>query len=129
MSCRRSALPVKCSVNGTNRDSDNGGDGRESRRDRGQHYRFKVGAATYGTGNETTTAFVQFNASNATTATPAGYSNQFTMIRSIRVSLIGRTQPDSIYRKQFSQFFFDGGQYRIQALSLVINPRNLSMND
>ena len=90
---------------------------------------FKVGAATYGTGSGTTSSpSYSFNASNATTATPAGYNNQFTMIRSIRVSLIGRTQPGQFTGSDFRNSY-DGGQYRIQALSLVINPRNLSMND
>ena len=69
-----------------------------------------------------------FNASNAPTATPPGYSNQFTMIRSIRVSLIGRTPKGQFTGSNFRNTY-DGGQYRIQALSLVINPRNLSMND
>ena len=57
-----------------------------------------------------------------------GYSNQYTMIRSMRVSLIGRTQPGQFTGDSFRNNF-DGGQYRIQALSLIINPRNLSMND
>jgi prepilin-type N-terminal cleavage/methylation domain-containing protein len=48
-------------------------------------------------------------------------------IRSIRVSMIGRTPPGW----SGSNFVntFDGGNYKIEALSLVINPRNLSMND
>jgi hypothetical protein len=47
-------------------------------------------------------------------------------IRSIRVSLIGRTQPnpDRAFRNSFDQ-----GPYKIEAVSVVINPRNLSMND
>jgi len=93
---------------------------------------FKVGAATYqsaaGLGTLTSTSFYSFNASNQQTATPPGYNNQFTLIRSIRVSLIGRTPPGQFTGQNFRNSF-DGGQYRIQALSLVINPRNLSMND
>ncbi len=86
---------------------------------------FKVGAATYGTGSGTTSSpSYSFNASNATTATPAGYNNQFTMIRSIRVSLIGRTQPGQFTGSDFRNSY-DGGGIGIQALSLVINPRNL----
>jgi hypothetical protein len=50
------------------------------------------------------------------------------MIRSIRVSLIGRTPQGQFTGSNFRNTY-DGGQYRIQALSLVINPRNLSMND
>ncbi len=89
----------------------------------------KIGAATYQSGGGTTsTPAYSFTASNATTATPPGYNSQFTLIRSIRVSLIGRTPPGQFTGSAFRNSF-DGGQYRIQALSLVINPRNLSMND
>jgi len=89
---------------------------------------FKVGAATYQGTGLTSTSFYSFNANNPSTATPPGYNNQFTLIRSIRVSLIGRTPPGQFTGQSFRNNF-DGGQYRIQALSLVINPRNLSMND
>jgi len=55
------------------------------------------------------------------------YPNDFTLVRSLRVSLIGRTNQDpgtSDYKNGF-----DGGNYRIEALSTIINPRNLSMLD
>jgi len=49
-------------------------------------------------------------------------------VRSLRISLIGRTPPSvdplANYRNSF-----DGGNYQIQAMSIGINPRNLSMND
>ena len=88
---------------------------------------FKVGAATYqsGAGNSTSTPAYSFC---ATCPQPTGYSNIFTLIRSVRVSLIGRTPPGQFTGQSFRNNY-DGGQYRIQALSLVINPRNLSMND
>jgi prepilin-type N-terminal cleavage/methylation domain-containing protein len=88
---------------------------------------FKVGAATFqnGAGASTSTPSYSFNAS---AASPTGYSNNFTLIRSVRVSLIGRTPPGQFTGQNFRNTY-DGGQYRIQALSLVINPRNLSMND
>jgi prepilin-type N-terminal cleavage/methylation domain-containing protein len=90
---------------------------------------FKVGAATYQSGGgSTSTPAYSFNAANAPAANPQGYSSQFSLIRSIRVSLIGRTPPGQFTGSAFRNTF-DGGQYRIQALSLVINPRNLSMND
>jgi prepilin-type N-terminal cleavage/methylation domain-containing protein len=90
---------------------------------------FKVGAATYQSGGgSTSTPSYSFAATNAPTANPPGYSSNFTLIRSIRVSLIGRTTPGQFTGSTFRNSF-DGGQYRIQALSLVINPRNLSMND
>jgi len=49
-------------------------------------------------------------------------------IRSVRVSVIGRTTPGQWSGTNFANTF-DGGNYKIEALSLVINPRNLSMND
>ncbi|HXT76678.1 MAG TPA: prepilin-type N-terminal cleavage/methylation domain-containing protein [Candidatus Eisenbacteria bacterium] len=49
-------------------------------------------------------------------------------IRSVRVSVIGRTPPNQWSGTKFANSF-DGGNYKIEALSLVINPRNLSMND
>jgi prepilin-type N-terminal cleavage/methylation domain-containing protein len=58
------------------------------------------------------------------------YDNSFTTraIRSVRVSVIGRTTPGQWSGVTFANTF-DGGNYKIEALSLVVNPRNLSMND
>lgn len=49
-------------------------------------------------------------------------------VRSLLVSLIGRTAPNQAGADN-SRNAFDGGSYQIQSLSAVINPRNLSMND
>ena len=49
-------------------------------------------------------------------------------VRSIIVSVIGRTTPNRAGDVEFKNSF-DGGNYQIQSLSVVINPRNLSMND
>jgi prepilin-type N-terminal cleavage/methylation domain-containing protein len=96
---------------------------------------FKVGAATYtAAGGGTSNSYYSFNSANAPTASPKGYSNKYNSIRSIRVSIIGRT-PTGFVGTSFNkaaplyQNSFDGGNYKIEALSLVINPRNLSMND
>jgi prepilin-type N-terminal cleavage/methylation domain-containing protein len=90
---------------------------------------FKIGAATYQSGGgSTSTPAYSFSAANAPGATPPGYSSKFTLIRSIRVSLIGRTSPTQFTGSNFRNSF-DGGNYKIESLSLVINPRNLSMND
>lgn len=79
----------------------------------------KIGAATYqNVGGITSTPSYNFNS--------VSYAPN--LIRSVRVSLIGRTTPGQFTGSAFRNAF-DGGQYRIQALSLVINPRNLSMND
>jgi prepilin-type N-terminal cleavage/methylation domain-containing protein len=82
---------------------------------------FKVGAALV---NDSTDNYY-YNAS-AANATNGGYNNQFTQIRSIRVSLMARTTPNgtSSYRNQF-----DGGPYQVLGGSIVVNQRNLSMND
>jgi hypothetical protein len=47
-------------------------------------------------------------------------------IRSVRVSLIGRTDPDvsSPFRNNY-----DGGPYRVEGMSFIVNPRNLSIHD
>jgi hypothetical protein len=49
------------------------------------------------------------------------------MVRSIRVSLIGRTTPSNIDTE--FQNTFDQGHYQVQGIAVVINPRNMSMND
>jgi Tfp pilus assembly protein PilV len=76
---------------------------------------FKVGASVW---NGTTDNAYSFDATS--------YNHDWSLIRSIRVSMIGRTPSDSTnpFRNTF-----DGGAYRIQNQSVVINPRNLSMND
>jgi prepilin-type N-terminal cleavage/methylation domain-containing protein len=78
---------------------------------------FKVGASTY-------TNPTQGSSSSYTYV--GGYQPNIT--RSIRVSVIGRTPPNEYIGTTFTNSF-DGGNYEIEALSLVINPRNLTMND
>jgi prepilin-type N-terminal cleavage/methylation domain-containing protein len=96
---------------------------------------FKVGAATFtSAGVGTSNSYYSFNAANAPAATPKGYNSKFNSIRSIRVSVIGRT-PTQFTGTTFSNArplfrnSFDGGNYKIEALSIIVNPRNLSMND
>ncbi|MBI3669729.1 MAG: hypothetical protein HY237_08120, partial [Acidobacteria bacterium] len=52
----------------------------------------------------------------------------YTLVRAVRVSLIGRTPPVTDPTFKFRNTF-DGGPYQIQGLSVVVNPRNLSMKD
>jgi hypothetical protein len=58
----------------------------------------------------------------------ADYSSDFTLVRAVQISLIGRTNPDPgptyTYRNGF-----DGGPYQIEGVSVEINPRNMSMNN
>lgn len=90
---------------------------------------FKVGASLY---NDTsvTSGTYNYNASSYTrnSSTACGYC--FDLVRSVRISLIGRTPPNQVikYRSVYTNAF-DGGPYRIQSASAIINPRNLSMND
>ena len=76
---------------------------------------FKVGASIW---NGTTDNTYSFDANS--------YSHDWSLIRSIRVSLIGRTPTD--VSNNFRNTF-DGGAYKVEGVSVVINPRNLSMND
>ena len=76
---------------------------------------FKVGASVWNGGTDGDYLF------DATK-----YNHDWSTIRSVRISMIGRTATDmgSSFRNSF-----DGGPYKIQSISVVINPRNLSMND
>lgn len=76
---------------------------------------FKVGASVWNGSNDLT---YEFDASH--------YNHNWSSIRSVRISLIGRTAPNPDGSFQNS---FDGGNYRVEAISVVVNPRNLSMND
>jgi prepilin-type N-terminal cleavage/methylation domain-containing protein len=78
---------------------------------------FKVGASIWNSATGTDNTY-SFDASS--------YLHDWPLIRSIRVSMIGRTpaDPSSTFRNGF-----DGGPYKIESVSVVINPRNLSMND
>ncbi len=78
---------------------------------------FKVGATIWNAATGTDNTY-SFDASS--------YNHDWPLIRSIRVSMIGRTPPDwsNTFRNSF-----DGGPYKIESVSVVINPRNSSMND
>jgi Tfp pilus assembly protein PilW len=76
---------------------------------------FKVGASIWNGSNDQT---YDFDASH--------YNHNWSAIRSVRISLIGRTGPNPNGNFQNT---FDGGNYKVEAVSVVVNPRNLSMND
>ncbi|HKF21169.1 MAG TPA: hypothetical protein VKE93_06345 [Candidatus Angelobacter sp.] len=80
---------------------------------------FKVGAY-----NDVTSSY-SYNSSNLSTDTPPGYNNDWTQVRSVRISLIGRSNPvgDPTFQNKFDQ-----GNYYVESAAVVINPRNLSMN-
>ncbi len=73
------------------------------------YYTYNYNACSYGAGN--------------------GASYDFSIIRSIRVSIIARTTPGAVGNAITFRNTFDSGPYQIQGLSVIINPRNLSMAD
>jgi hypothetical protein len=78
---------------------------------------FKVGAAVW---NGTIDNPYSYDAST--------YNHDWSLIRSVRISMIGRgaaiTDVNNTFRNTFDQ-----GAYKVEGISVVINPRNLGMND
>jgi prepilin-type N-terminal cleavage/methylation domain-containing protein len=93
---------------------------------------FKVGVATWNnaTTNPSSTCSTAGEAGDADCYhfNPADYYNDYTLVRSVRVSLIGRTNPDPDPTNTFRNSF-DGGPYQVVGATVVVNPRNMSMND
>jgi prepilin-type N-terminal cleavage/methylation domain-containing protein len=93
---------------------------------------FKVGATIWNSSTDTTNTEYNYDAStyNIYNTNPPPYDSayMFSLVRSVRVSLIGRTQPSTDPSFTFRNAF-DGGPYFVQGASVVVNPRNLSMND
>jgi len=52
----------------------------------------------------------------------------FTLVRAVRVSLIGRTTPSTDPNYKFRNNF-DSGPYQVQGTAVIVNPRDMSMND
>jgi prepilin-type N-terminal cleavage/methylation domain-containing protein len=95
---------------------------------------FKVGAMTWNTANNSDQSSYVFNAPELSPSAGCpvsqpggcGFSNDWPLIRSVMISIIGRTAPNPTNSFRNS---FDNGPYQVQAVSAVINPRNLSMRD
>lgn len=89
---------------------------------------FKVGAAWWD--NNTSTFAYCYNTGaycdNADTI--PGYNNDFTLIRSVRVTIIGRTTPSTDPTNNYRNPF-DSGSYQIRGSSIVVDPRNLTMGN
>jgi type II secretory pathway pseudopilin PulG len=81
---------------------------------------FKVGATIWNSTSYASTDFYQFDAST--------YGYNYSLIRSVQLSMIGRTPPNQAGPNSFANSF-DQGNYQIQSISLSVNPRNLSMRD
>jgi len=89
---------------------------------------FKVGAAIWNDSTSTMTARYNYDASTYSNQAANDQAYNFTLIRSVRVSLIGRTAPNSVPGNLFRNAF-DQGPYMVQGTAVVVNPRNMSMND
>jgi prepilin-type N-terminal cleavage/methylation domain-containing protein len=87
---------------------------------------FKLGVSLFNNATDTDTTTYSFDASNYNNGNAVPYN--YTLVRSVMVSLIGRTTPTSSPTYVFRNSF-DSGAYQIQGVSAVINPRNLSMTD
>jgi prepilin-type N-terminal cleavage/methylation domain-containing protein len=85
---------------------------------------FRVGAMIWN-GSDDTSLF-SYDPTTYIAYTPA--STDWTAIRALRISLIARSSPSTDATIDYTNTF-DGGRYKVQAISTVINPRNLSMND
>jgi prepilin-type N-terminal cleavage/methylation domain-containing protein len=89
---------------------------------------FKIGAATWNANSSATTPTYSFYAQNASAASPSGYSSNFALVRSVRVTLVGRTNPNPDPTYKFRNTF-DNGPYQVLGATVVINPRNMTMNN
>lgn len=78
---------------------------------------FKVGISTWNGAN---------NTSSYSYTSYSSTSTDWSSVRAIRISIIGRTSsnPDGNFKNTFDQ-----GNYKVEAVSVIVNPRNLSMND
>jgi len=93
---------------------------------------FKVGATIWNSITSTMKTQYNYDAStydvNNISPPPYDSAYMFSLVRSVRVSLIARTQPSTDPSFTFRNPF-DGGPYQVQGASVVVDPRNLSMND
>jgi prepilin-type N-terminal cleavage/methylation domain-containing protein len=87
---------------------------------------FKVGAALWNVADDTPKYYYDASAyppASGTMNDPYNYSR----VRAVRISLIGRTTPQTdptyTYRNGF-----DNGPYQVEGISVVVNPRNMTMN-
>lgn len=91
---------------------------------------FKVGASIWNTPTNGTDNYI-FDPALYPDDTPGPAGNgayNYSRVRSVRVSLIGRTTPSTDPTNPFRNTF-DGGRYQIRGASVIVNPRNLSMRD
>ena len=86
---------------------------------------FKIGAALWNAPNSQP----KYNYDASTyLSTDASDAYNFTLVRAVRISLIGRTTPSNDPNYKFHNAF-DNGAYQVQGTAVVVNPRDMSMND
>jgi prepilin-type N-terminal cleavage/methylation domain-containing protein len=90
---------------------------------------FKVGGSIWNDPDSANTDVTNYNYDSSTytlnPGTAGANAYNFTLLRSIRVSLIGRTAPN--YTKNYVfRNTFDGGPYQVQGTATVVNPRNMN---
>ena len=96
---------------------------------------FKVGASLYNSTTDTDSTTYCFsaraydaNCPGVAAGTDGAWAYNYTLVRSVMISLIGRTKPVTDPTYTFRNVF-DQGAYEIQGVSVVVNPRNMSMAD
>jgi prepilin-type N-terminal cleavage/methylation domain-containing protein len=89
---------------------------------------FKVGATTWNNSTDTISTQYNYNAATYTNNVANDEAYNFTLVRSVRISLLARTAPSTNPILTFHNSF-DGGAYQVQGVAVVVNPRNMSMND
>jgi prepilin-type N-terminal cleavage/methylation domain-containing protein len=100
---------------------------------------FRVGASLWDAdSNNFTTPYYNYNASsyylgNCPGSAPACMQENwnFSLIRSVRISMIARSAPTTSNFGTTGTYHntFDTGAYQVRGIAIVVNPRNLSMND
>jgi len=103
---------------------------------------FRLAASIFNTVGDNSTSY-QYNSACYTASptfvvgtnlvpTSPGCANDeaynFTVVRSVRASLIARTTPNYNANYTFRNTF-DGGPYQVEGTTVVVDPRNMSMND
>ena len=68
-----------------------------------------------------------YNSQGPSVAPQCGYDGDWAAISAVRISLIGRTSATTNVQSHFRNSF-DGGGYKVEGVSVVVSPRNLTMN-
>jgi prepilin-type N-terminal cleavage/methylation domain-containing protein len=66
---------------------------------------------------------------NAYDPKPSDYNSDWTLIRAVNIKVFARTPAFSDANNMSYKNNYDGGNYQVQGVSVVINPRNLSMDN